>query len=316
MKLRQLLEAKDDCLDTYDSVYDCVVTVALVYENDITDEYDKFLYRISQDVDVTDARHNECDWVGFIDNYKDQLTAFMIDYWQDELLPHDIDDFYCKWINEIHLYCAGEVDLETYDDLLCYLDGRGIEKTKCDTGSRYFTEELREYLGIELCNWYEYIANKDIRSVIINACAFAEERNLEFAFTDDVQRLGVKKCVSSLDMNINNAQTELSFSFWQGEKAIANMTRSQIVDYVIDNFEDIVGVKIADIFNKADESNNLVPFFNQDVIEKTAKNIIERIGQDNFSKVAYLIDEKLTEYYHSHLPDLRAEWDKEIEMGE
>lgn len=316
MKLRQLLEAKADCLDTYDSVYDGVVTVYLVYESNITDEYDKFLCRICNDVDVTDARHNECDWTGFIDNYKDQLTAFMIDYWQDELLPHDYDDFYCKWINEIHLYCAGEVDLETYDDLLCYLDGRGIEKTKCDTGSRYFTEELREYLGIEPDYWYEYIANEDTRNVIIKACAFAEEHNLDFAFTDDVERLGATKCISSQEMDINNAQTTLSFSFWQGEKAIANMTHTEIVNYVMDNFEEIVGIKIADVFNKADENNNLVPIFNQDVIEKTAKNIIETIGQDNFSEVAYLIDERLTEYYHTHLPELRAEWDKDIEMGE
>lgn len=120
MKLYDLFKDKDVLdLDTGDNVFDTIITVHLVDDNEISDNYDKFINFICHNVDVIDAENNICDWSGFIEKHYNDLMEFSYAYWID--IAHNKDGFVYQWINEIALYLAGYAgyaDENTYTQLL------------------------------------------------------------------------------------------------------------------------------------------------------------------------------------------------------
>lgn len=111
MKLYDLLKIKE-CIDTYDTEYDAIVTVDLIEDADLNNSfddfvyYDKFVNYLLHNVEVVDAKNDICDWTGFIKNNMTALKEFTKEYW-NYTYENDEDEFIYQWINELHAYCAG-----------------------------------------------------------------------------------------------------------------------------------------------------------------------------------------------------------------
>lgn len=117
MKLYDLLQIKE-CIDTYDTEYDAIVTVdADVEDNYVEDNYDKFCNYIFHNVEVVDAINDICDWTGFIKNNMTALKEFTKEHWNNTY-ENDEDEFIYQWINELHLYCAGYTSENVYKAFL------------------------------------------------------------------------------------------------------------------------------------------------------------------------------------------------------
>ena len=116
MKLYDLLKIKD-CIDTYDTKYDTVVTMVLVKDKDIEDNYDKFCNYLQHEVEVTDAKEDICDWTGFVKKNMEALKKFTKEYWVCTYENNE-DEFIYQWINELHAYSAGYTSENVYKAFL------------------------------------------------------------------------------------------------------------------------------------------------------------------------------------------------------
>lgn len=108
MTLYELLQIKEDYIETSDVDYDVLVGTDLVKDEDInenTDNYYKFLNYIAHNVEVTDARNDICNWSKFVLDHKVALTKYAEENWYE--VPEDESDFIYKWINELHGYQSG-----------------------------------------------------------------------------------------------------------------------------------------------------------------------------------------------------------------
>lgn len=121
MKLYDLLKIKD-CVDTGDTVYDAMVTVVLIEDADVEDNYDKFCNYLLHNVEVVDAKNDICDWTGFIKNNIKAFKAFTKEYWE-HTYENNEDEFIYQWINELHLYCAGYTSENVYKAFLDTIEG-------------------------------------------------------------------------------------------------------------------------------------------------------------------------------------------------
>ena len=123
MTLFDYVKMTEKDFDTYDTVYDAVVTVCHIYEEDECDEYDKFCNNIMKKVNVVKVNADVLivDWCELIDRNLDKFKNFTEEYWKYKY-EDDIDEFMYQWINEIHLYMAGYVDEELYSVLNKFVD--------------------------------------------------------------------------------------------------------------------------------------------------------------------------------------------------
>ena len=118
MTLFEYLQMAEDDFDTYDTKYDNGVTVCHIYEEDETDEYDKFCNGIIKKVNVV-AVHDSfltVNWSELIERNMDKFKEFTAKYWHRQY-KNDIDEFVYQWINEIHAYMAGYVSENFYSVL-------------------------------------------------------------------------------------------------------------------------------------------------------------------------------------------------------
>ena len=116
MKLYELLQIKE-CIDTYDTEYDAIVTAGLIEDADVEDNYDKFCNYLFHNVEVVDAKNDVCDWTGFIKNNMTALKEFTKEYWE-HTYENNEDEFIYQWINELHYYCAGYTSENVYKAFL------------------------------------------------------------------------------------------------------------------------------------------------------------------------------------------------------
>lgn len=118
MTLYEYLKLKENDFDTCDTVFDTGVTVCYIDEEN--DEYDKFCNGIIKKVNVVDEDEDflTVDWTGLIERNIDKFKAFTKENWYENCqYEDDIDEFMYQWINEIHQYMAGYVDMDFYSTL-------------------------------------------------------------------------------------------------------------------------------------------------------------------------------------------------------
>ncbi len=118
MTLYEYLKMRENDFDTYDTVYDAVVTVCYIDEEE--DEYDKFCNGIIKKVDVIHINDDSStvNWTEMIERNIDKFKAFTKEHWRaDCQYEDDIDDFIYEWINEIHAYMAGYASIDFYSIL-------------------------------------------------------------------------------------------------------------------------------------------------------------------------------------------------------
>ena len=118
-KLSGLLYTKGG-LDTYDTVFDIVVTTEYIspqefYDNR-NDSYYQFCKYFYDNIDVVDPQNDICDYTGFVNKHYDYLRKFEKKNWARHY--PDNDDFCEAWIKEFHGYLAGMATEESYKDLL------------------------------------------------------------------------------------------------------------------------------------------------------------------------------------------------------
>lgn len=120
MTLYEYLKMSENDFDTYDITYDAVVTVCYIADEDERDEYDKFCNGIIKKVDVVhiDTHYLTVNWTELIERNIDKFKAFTKENWYESCqYEDDIDEFIYQWINEIHQYMAGNVDIDFYSIL-------------------------------------------------------------------------------------------------------------------------------------------------------------------------------------------------------
>jgi hypothetical protein len=114
--------AKND-FDTYDTKYDASVTVCHIYKEDEEDEYDKFCNGIIKKVNVVEVVGGGLvvNWCELIERNMDLFRDFTEEHWYFQY-EDDEDEFIYQWINEIHQYIAGNVDIDFYSVLNEFVD--------------------------------------------------------------------------------------------------------------------------------------------------------------------------------------------------
>lgn len=121
MTLYEYLKMSEADYDTYDTVYDAVVTVCFIDEE--SDEYDKFCNSIIKKVDVVKIIGDSLvvNWNELIERNMDKFKKFTEKHWRYQY-ENDTDEFVYQWINEIHMYMAGYVSEDFYSTLNKFVD--------------------------------------------------------------------------------------------------------------------------------------------------------------------------------------------------
>lgn len=118
MTLYDYLRMSENDFDTYDTMYDAVITVCYIDEEN--DEYDKFCNGIIKKVNVIHIAEDciTVDWSALIERNMDKFKAFTKAHWRESCqYEDDMNEFVYQWINEIHYYMAGYVDEDFYTEL-------------------------------------------------------------------------------------------------------------------------------------------------------------------------------------------------------
>ena len=173
MTLYELLQIKEDYIETSDVDYDVLVGTDLVKDEDInenTDNYYKFLNYIAHNVEVTDARNDICNWSKFVLDHKVALAKYAEENWYE--VPEDESDFIYNWINELHGYQAGSISEKMYkefiDTMNTYKKDERTYKPYYDYLKQYISDNLDNGL-ITLYHSYDDNIDKDIIQKYINA---------------------------------------------------------------------------------------------------------------------------------------------------
>lgn len=120
MTLYDWLKLNDGCYDTYDLVYDGVVTVDYI-ENE-EEFYDKFCMGMARKIEFVNTVKGSsceivCNWTKFIRDNIEIFREFTEENWTHQY-EDDIDEFIYQWIKEIHYWMAGYVSENTYKDFI------------------------------------------------------------------------------------------------------------------------------------------------------------------------------------------------------
>lgn len=128
MKLYEALKLRNsDTIDTCDTVYDCIVTVDK-QEEKTKDSYSNFCIELQKKVDFEkffDGAYANAivDWTGFLKKNYEKFAKYVKENWvvQKQYVLEDEDDFYCEWIEQLHLLLAGCGTSSMYEDLIVFL---------------------------------------------------------------------------------------------------------------------------------------------------------------------------------------------------
>ena len=124
MKLFDLVNLTKKDYDAYDSVFDAVVTICYI-ENE-EDTYDKFCNEIIKKVDVIEQKAENTlivNWTDMIARNEMKFRHFTERYWRkDAQYEDDSEEFIYNWIIEINNYMAGNVPEYYYGILLDLID--------------------------------------------------------------------------------------------------------------------------------------------------------------------------------------------------
>lgn len=121
--LYNYLMATENDFDTYDTKYDAGVTVC--YFEGEYDEYDKFCNAIMKKVNVVKINGDTLtvNWSELIERNIIKFRMFTSKNWLDNCqYEDDEDEFVYQWINEIHYYMAGYVNMDFYSELNKFVD--------------------------------------------------------------------------------------------------------------------------------------------------------------------------------------------------
>lgn len=127
MKLFDFMKTTEVDYDTCDTVYDALVTVCWIDEDDENDDYDKFCIGIIKKVDVEGYNEfSEClivKWSELIENNMAKFKDFTNKYWRESCqYEDDEDEFIYQWICEIQNYMAGYVSESFYRVLVEFVE--------------------------------------------------------------------------------------------------------------------------------------------------------------------------------------------------
>ena len=123
MTLYEFIKVANKDYDTYDTVYDAVVTVCSFDEKDEKsgDNYDKFRIEIMKYVEVVKSISGcelVCNWTDMIKRNEAVFREYTEQFWDTRWQNLDEDDFIYEWIDEIHKYCAGYSSEQNYQRLV------------------------------------------------------------------------------------------------------------------------------------------------------------------------------------------------------
>lgn len=119
MKLYDFMKISQNDYDTCDTVYDTVVTVCYIDEEDMEDSYDKFCIEMMKKVELEEQNDDILivKWTELIQNNMEKFKEFARENWIYDY-EDDEDEFIYQWIKEIHYYLAGYVAEDFYDKLV------------------------------------------------------------------------------------------------------------------------------------------------------------------------------------------------------
>lgn len=118
--LYDYLKMSESDHDTYDTVYDAVVTVCYIGDEDENDDYDKFCNNIVKKVSVVKVIDDALtvNWSELVERNMDKFRRFASEHWYESCqYKNNDDEFVYQWINEIHMYMAGYVSMDFYSVL-------------------------------------------------------------------------------------------------------------------------------------------------------------------------------------------------------
>lgn len=121
MKLYEIMKLSQNDYDTYDTIFDAVVTVCYIAENEARDNYDKFCIELMKKVEVEKINGDILivKWTELIQKNMEKFKAFTKENWYENCqYEDDEDEFIYQWINEIHQYMAGNVSEDFYVELV------------------------------------------------------------------------------------------------------------------------------------------------------------------------------------------------------
>lgn len=126
MTLYELMKITEEDYDTYDNVFDGVVTVCYIDEDDEdydNDDYNNFCIGIVKKIEVVDKVRDGlvCKWSDMIIRNMDKFKDFTEKYWRYKYRDDD-DEFIYQWINKIHSYMAGYVSEDFYTTLVEFVN--------------------------------------------------------------------------------------------------------------------------------------------------------------------------------------------------
>lgn len=215
MTLYELLQIKEDYIETSDVDYDVLVGTDLVKDEDInenTDNYYKFLNYIAHNVEVTDARNDICNWSKFVLDHKVALTKYAEENWYE--VPEDESDFIYNWINELHGYQAGSISEKMYKE---FIDTMNMYQNKERTHKPYY-DYLKKYISDNLDDgcitmYYDYNDNIDpdtiqkyINSIVLG---YPIENSYDVIYENVISHIDTSYYVDALIKElIDNAPTE------------------------------------------------------------------------------------------------------------
>lgn len=121
MTLYDFVRVANNDYDTYDDVYDAIVTVcAFDEEDEKSDEYyEKFRIGIMKFVEVIRGTADKgllCKWSDFIQRNIEVFREFTELYWYNQY--EDEDDFIYEWINELDNWSAGALSESMYKEFV------------------------------------------------------------------------------------------------------------------------------------------------------------------------------------------------------
>lgn len=122
MTLYEFIKVANNDYDTYDTVYDAIVTVCAFDKEDEQSEeyYEKFRIGIMKFVEVVDGISKyeiTCKWTDFIERNFDLFKQFTYKHWKI-WYDDDREEFVYQWINEIHAFIAGCTTESVYKDFV------------------------------------------------------------------------------------------------------------------------------------------------------------------------------------------------------
>ena len=125
MKLFDFMNVTQEDYDTYDTVYDAVVTVCYIEEDETNDDYEKFCIELTKKVEVENKNGDglTVKWTELITNNMEKFKKFTKKHWySNRQYEDDEDEFIYQWINEFHAYMAGYVSEDFYSVLVKFVE--------------------------------------------------------------------------------------------------------------------------------------------------------------------------------------------------